>query len=169
MGRIPERRLQTSDDRMRQAYELFRSRGLRIQPPELEKFENKEKTEYTRRVSCEYIKDDLEFQRHASENQWSERTARGIPSRACIFQFLRDTYEPWLGQMNQADLRAVDLGAWRALQNRLQKEKMPDWLLLPKLSDRYLPKEGTPEYEAVLEARRQNRERMRLLRSLHPF
>ncbi|WP_127116236.1 hypothetical protein [Shimia sediminis] len=158
----------TREEREQRVFELLRSRGLEVEAPISEIVEKKGKKLYNRGVSYEFVKDDPEFQKVASENQWRERTARGLPSRMCIFKFLKDTYEPWFGGMNQADLKVVDPSAWRALQNRLQKDEMPAWLRLPKLSDRYLPKPGTPEYEAVQQARRQNRERMRLLRSLQP-
>jgi hypothetical protein len=141
----------------------LRSRGLKVSSPVELRAEEQVSQPEKRFV---FAKEDPEFIEIAEQNQWRTRATRGLPSRMCIFQFLKDTYDPWLGWMTQADLKAVDYGAWRALQNRLQKDELPSWLLLPKLSDRNLPKKGTNEYELRMEVRRQNRERMRLYRSL---
>lgn len=105
----------------------------------------------------------------AEQNQWHSRQDRGIKSRTCIFEFIKSVYGPWLGKgMTQADLKQIDPKAWRALQNRMQKDDMPNDLILPKKSDTYLPDpEKEPEkYALMQEIRSLNRKRMAVTRAL---
>jgi len=110
------------------------------------------------------------FCAHAEANLWENR--RQNPNyrfswNTSIFDFLKAVYEPWLGHgMTRAHLKHVDPKAWIALRDKLKKEPMPSWLNLPKQCDANLPEPGTFEHEARQKARRQNRERMRLIRSL---
>lgn len=114
------------------------------------------------------VKDDPEFQKTAQENQWATRQERGVRSQTCIFEFIKSVYAPWIGNgMTRADLRSVDKPAWRQLHNRLQKDSLPDWLPLPSRADTFIPPSSdVVAREVTMEARKLNRERMRLVRSL---
>ena len=132
-------------------------------------FDNTKEFRYPPSVS-KALKDDPDFLKTAQENQWSERKARGLPSHTCIFEFLKTVYTPWIGKgMTRADLKAVDSDAWLRLRDRLRNDSLPDWLPLPTRAETFVPSEtDSTAYEATMEARRLNRERMRLVRSLTP-
>ena len=86
------------------------------------------------------VSESPEFQEHARANQWNDRRERGYGWKANVFEFIRDTYEPWLGKgMMQSDLKDVDPPLYNALRNRLYTQRklnpdvdpMPEWLDLP--------------------------------------
>jgi hypothetical protein len=109
------------------------------------------------------LRQTKEFQRHASENQWSTRRERGFPWRYNIFDFLRDVYSDWVERgMTQADLKNVDADAYRALRSRLdgKKEAFPDDFYIPTSREAALDRcETQEERERLLIVREYERER----------
>ena len=108
-----------------------------------------------------------EFQRHAAQHQWRDRRHDGYEWRTDIFEFLQDQYSSWVSQgMTQADLKNVDLQAYKALRKRLDvlKDSFPEDFHIPTKRDAALLRCETDEERAELLAyrsyeRKRNEER----------
>lgn len=79
-----------------------------------------------------------EFQRHASENQWSTRRERGLPWQLSSFDFISEVYVRWIGEgLTRADLKKVDEPLWKKLCNDIKARRreglteLPEGLVLP--------------------------------------
>lgn len=112
------------------------------------------------------LKLNAEFRRVAADNQWAERDPSVWgKSLSKIVNFLKETYEPWLGNgMVQADLLAVDRKAYFALQTYLSRNQLPlpEDLPLPSLADARLAAADPVEKAQLLAIREYDRNRKSL-------
>lgn len=107
------------------------------------------------------FRNDANFIQYAKENSWQKRRDNETPWpwKTNVFDFIRETYGPWLGKgLVQADLRSVDRPLYNELHKRLalmtatEKEAMLAKLNLPTASEARLSEIEDPAERAQLEA-----------------
>lgn len=98
------------------------------------------------------ISDIPQFREYADENLWIIRKEFGYPRNVDVFKFLGKVYKDWFEAaakhnlpFTQADLSAVDLPAWRQVQQKIkwEKETNPDMEKGIMPYGVYLPNEKT--------------------------
>ena len=110
-----------------------------------------------------------DFKKHASKNQWSwpSRKERGYSYRHNPYDFFREVYGKWIGQMTGNDLKALDEPLWWAIQNRKRMQPLPDDITFLSEADAALSEvEDAQRRETIGKIRKLEREKKRLQRSL---